>query len=68
MIDPVEAGKGIPTKELVDRLDRLAARLEDEGRYVDALLVVFAIDKLGGEATVWTRVMEGLWRVQEETK
>ena len=52
---------GIPTELLIERLDRLAARMEDEGRYTDALLVIFALERLGGESVMWQRVMDGLW-------
>lgn len=46
---------------LIDRLDCLAARLEDEGRYVDAMICVNAIAELDGATLVWDKAVERGW-------
>lgn len=53
----------------LDRLDGLAARLEMEGRYTDALLVASAyIELSGSEPPLWRVKVNQIWPEPKLTK
>lgn len=46
----------------LDRLDRLAARLEQDGQYVEANVCVNAyIELCGREPPTWRKIVDELW-------